>query len=75
MTLKELALRDNNIMRIAKLETISHVICNTDKGQLTLMLRKNGSEQDYRLVLDAVPFTDKENEEMLSQFIDILFTL
>lgn len=66
--LKEKSQRDNQIMRVMKLYSISHLIANTDKGTLTLTLVKGGNENDYRFSLDAVPYDDKTNKELLQLF-------
>lgn len=60
-------------MSTMKVSSISHVIAQTDKGTLTLKLPKGGSEYDYRFVLDAVPYGDAENKELLSLFKGVLF--
>lgn len=73
MKLQEKAKKDNYIMNTMKVSSLSHVIAHTDKGTLTLKLSKGGSEYDYRFVLDAVPFSDKENKELLELFKGVLF--
>ncbi len=59
---------DNQIMRVLKINAISHLIANTDRGVLTLTLAKRGTENDYRYALDAVPYDDKTNKELLELF-------
>ena len=66
--LKEKSVKDNQIMRVMKINSISHIIANTERGVLTLTLEKNGTENDYRYALDAVPYDDKTNKELLELF-------
>lgn len=75
ITLKTKARRDNKVMRALKLSEIRHVIAHTSKGDLCLMLRFEGTERDYRFVLDAVPLSDKENKEMMELFDGVLFEM
>lgn len=58
------ALKDNKIMKILGVKEIRHHIAITDKGELTLMLRKDERAIDYRFVLDAVPLDDEKNGEL-----------
>lgn len=74
MTLKDKAIADNAIMTITKTDQIRHVIANTDKGDFCLTLRKGQSELEYRFVLDAVPFDDKDNADLLKIFDDVIIT-
>ena len=55
---------DNAIMQILKVNTINRVICHTDKGVLTLQIRKG--ENKYQLVLDAVPVPEDINKESMA---------
>lgn len=73
--LKEKAKIDNAIMRITKVSELRHIVATTDKGELWLCLRKGETEKDYRFVLDAVPYSDDDNKELLALFNGILFTL
>lgn len=66
---------DNKVMTDLKLNEIRHVIAHTDKGDLCLMLRKDGAAKDYRFVLDAVPMSDEQNKELLDLFNGVLFEL
>lgn len=66
--LKEKSQKDNQIMRVMKINSISHLIANTDRGTLTLTLAKGGTENDYRYALDAVPYDDKTNKELIELF-------
>ncbi len=75
MKLKEKARIDNSIMSITKVSEIRHIIAHTSKGDLCLMLPFKGTEFDYRFVLDAVPFDDKENKELLELFNGVLYTI
>ncbi len=73
-TLKQLALKDNKLMDILKVNEFHHMVAKTDKGDLTLMLRKGSKAKDFQFVLDAVPQT-ANNKELLEEFKDILYTL
>lgn len=66
--LKEKSVIDNQIMRVMKIDSISHLVANTNRGTLTLTLTKGGGENDYRYALDAVPYDDKTNKELLELF-------
>jgi len=66
--LKQKSEQDNLIMRVLNVDHIAHIIANTNKGTLTLILRKGGNENDYRFSLDAVPYEDKTNKELLNLF-------
>lgn len=55
---------DNQIMSLLKLNTINRLICQTDKGMLTLQIRKE--ENNYHLLLDSVPLNEDENNELMS---------
>lgn len=62
------AKQDNLIMSILKTSEIGHVIATTSKGPLVLRLPFKGEAKDYRFILDAVPFDDKKNDELISLF-------
>lgn len=66
MNLTQKAKDDNQIMKLLKVNEIHHVIAKTDKGDLTLMLRKGQTESDYQCVLDAVPCEKKATKQLLS---------
>lgn len=66
MDLIQQAKIDNQIMSIAKVAEVSHVIRLTDKGPLTLKLIKGGISQDYKVVLDAVPLEDDKSKEIIN---------
>lgn len=74
-TLKEKAKIDQAIMRIANVQEIRHVIAHTNKGDLCLMLCKGQSEKDYRFVLDAVPYDDQTNKDLMQMFAGVLFSI
>lgn len=74
-TLKDKALTDNNIMSIAKVEEIRHIIAHTNKGDLCLTLQKGGIELDYKFILDAVPFNEEDNKALIEIFNGVLYTL
>lgn len=59
--------QDDQIMKLLDVSTINRVICHTNKGILTLQIRKG--EKNYQLVLDAVPLSKSLNKELM----DILF--
>lgn len=59
--------QDSKIMEMLKVETINRVICSTDKGYLTLQIRKGDNK--YHLCLDSVPLSSEANKELM----DILF--
>ncbi len=59
--------QDSKIMETLNVSTINRIICNTDKGYLTLQIRKG--ENKYHLVLDAVPLLPETNKELM----EILF--
>lgn len=65
MELTELrATKDNKVMKLLGLNEIRHLIAHTNKGELTIMLRKDESMHDYRFVLDAVPLDDEQNSAL-----------
>jgi hypothetical protein len=74
MTLKEWAVQDNLIMRALKVSEISHIVAKTNLGDLNFKLNYEGTENDYRFTLDAVPFEDKENKELIKLFEGSLYT-
>lgn len=59
--------QDDLIFKYLNLNTIDRVICNTDKGVLTLKIRKGDST--YHLCLDSVPLDVLQNKEIM----DLLF--
>lgn len=63
--LDSLALRDNAVMKVLKVSELAHIVAQTDRGALTMKLRFQGTGQDYRFVLDAVPVSDDENEDIM----------
>lgn len=70
--LEAMAMRDNAVMRVLKVTDISHVIANTSGGSLVLKLPFKGTGNDYKFVLDAVPYSDKENKELMALFGGVL---
>lgn len=74
-SLKGKSVIDNKIMSLTKVNELRHIIAHTDKGDLCLLLKKGESERDYRFILDAVPYEDKENKELLELFNGSLFTI
>lgn len=67
-TLRELAIIDNRVMKALKLRSISHYVLSTDQGPLQMQLRFEGTEADYKFVLDAVPVEESINEDLLKLF-------
>jgi hypothetical protein len=59
--------QDDALMKSLELKTINRIICITDKGTLSLQIRKGDSK--YHLVLDSVPLDKEKNEEIM----DLLF--
>lgn len=75
ITLKEKAKQDNAIMRILKLGEVRHIVAHTDKGDLCLCLFKDGTDKDYRYLLDSVPVDSEQNQEMLDLFNGVLYNI
>lgn len=73
LTLSQMADRDNLIMKALKVSEVSSIIAKTNKGELTLRLKYEGTGNDYRFTLDAVPLEDKENKELLKLFEGLLY--
>ena len=73
MTLDQKALRDNKIMKIMKVSELCHTIAKTDKGDLTLKLVYGQKGTDYQFVLDAVPFGDDDNKQLIDLFEGVLY--
>lgn len=67
--------RDNQLIKLLKVNEIRHIVCHTDKGDFCLSLTKGGTEKDYKFVLDAVPTDTKLNKELLEIFNGVLFNL
>lgn len=55
---------DDSIMKLLEVSTINRVICNTNKGVLTLQIRQG--DKQYHLVLDAVPLLPDLNKELMA---------
>lgn len=55
---------DHIVMDALDVTELRHLIAETNKGSLTLMIRKG--ESSYRLVLDAVPLDDEKNKELMA---------
>lgn len=51
--------KDNQIMKVLKVDDLSHIIADTPKGRLSVKLRKG--EYDYKFFLDSVPMDDETN--------------
>lgn len=75
MTIQDKAKLDNKIMKAMKVGEIRHVVAETNKGQLNLMLALGGTHHDYKFVLDAVPFDEKTNKQLIEFFDGILYEL
>lgn len=64
---------DQMVMGITKTNEIRYVIAHTDKGDLCLALRKG--EVEHKFYLDAVPYDDKTNKELMEAFNGVLYDL
>ena len=62
------ALTDNKIMLVTKVGEIRHVLAHTEKGELTVGLSKGQGDLQYRFYLDAVPFSEENNKQLLEIF-------
>jgi len=58
-------------MRILKVSVLNHLILKTDKGDLTLQIRKG--EETYQFVLDSVPVSEEKQKELETFYKGILF--
>lgn len=56
--------QDDAIIKALDLKTINRLICTTDKGTLTLQIRKG--EFNYHLCLDSVPLDKETNKKLMS---------
>lgn len=56
--------QDNFVMEQLKCQEVRHYIADTNKGALTLMLRKG--ETKYIFVLDAVPVEKDVHDELMA---------
>lgn len=54
---------DHKIMELLEVTELRHFVAQTNKGELTLMLRKG--ETAYRLVLDAVPVSQETHNILM----------
>lgn len=63
--------QDNKIMKALShlgVTYIMHPVAYTDKGTLSVMLRKRESAREYRFVFDSVPLEDEQNNELKEIF-------
>lgn len=60
---------DDAIFKALDLKTINRLICTTDKGVLSLQIRKG--ETNYHLCLDSVPLSKELNRTLM----DLLFPI
>lgn len=60
--MKEQMKLDKKLIQMFGLDHISHLIRNTSKGPLSLLLRKESEEYEY--ILDAVPVGKDEAKEL-----------
>ena len=74
MTLIEKAKQDNRLMNALKIKEIRHILAATDRGALCLTLKEGGSFNDYRFTLDAIPFDDKDNQQLMNFYEGTLYT-
>lgn len=58
------ALQDNKIMKELGVNEIHHIVARTNKGELSIMLRKDEDSTQYRFVLDSVPVEDEKNDTL-----------
>lgn len=56
--LQEQLKKDQELLKALKVNSLSHILCKTDKGDLLLVLRKNSNS--YELTLDQIPFSKEE---------------
>lgn len=73
MTIIEKIRIDQMIMGITKTNSISHMVAKTDKGDLTLNIKKG--DVAYTFCLDAVPYPSDVNKELLKAFDNVLYEL
>lgn len=66
------AKKDNLVMKLLKVSSISHPIAQTSKGPLSLMLPFEGTGSDYKFVLDAVPVSEEENRALMNILKDVI---
>lgn len=59
--------QDDAIFKTLDLKTINRLICYTDKGTLTLQIRKGDTQ--YHICLDSVPLDKNLNKQLM----DLLF--
>lgn len=55
---------DDAIFKTLDLKWIGRLVCTTDRGPLTLQIRKG--ESTYHLCLDSVPLDKKINDELMA---------
>lgn len=72
--METMALRDNRIMKVLKVSELAHDVAHTNRGQLVLKLVFGQTGKDYRFVLDAVPFSDEDNAQLIDLFGDVIVT-
>lgn len=68
-----LAKRDNQLMVVTKASEFAHVIAHTNLGELRLKLGYGGTGKDYIFVMDAVPLSSEQNEQLFKLLENILF--
>lgn len=56
-----------------KVSELAHTIAKTDKGDLTLKLVYGQTGDDYTFVLDAVPFDQEQNKQLIALFKGVLY--
>jgi len=61
--------QDNKVMELLKVSEVNRVLCFTDKGTLTLKIRKG--DKQYHLVLDSVPLDKHTNKELMELLFPI----
>lgn len=55
---------DDKIFKCLDLKWIGRLVCTTDRGPLSLQIRKG--ESTYHLCLDSVPLDKKINDELIA---------
>ena len=60
--------KDKILMRALKVRELSHILANTNLGQLTVKLRID--EDVYHFLLDAVEFEEKD-QKILRNYYDV----
>lgn len=57
--LQEQLNKDKELMNALKCYSITHILCKTDKGELSLQLKRG--DEAYALIHDQIPLTKEES--------------